>query len=152
MGIVYVSKTSGPLRPHAPARDVLSESGASLGRAYRLGAGPGEKLAADGIWLADPVGGLGAQSRLAIIARHRHALGGAGRPPRSGAGGRTRGIRLSADRGADRLSPRAFYRGYQGIAGRSDRAAPTMVARLRLPHRSRCRRATRFFPHQRTLR
>src|SRR5216683_2908658 len=150
-GIVYVSKTSGPLRPHAPARDALSESGASLGRAYRLGAGPGEKLAADGIWFTDPVGGLGAQSRLAIIARHRHALGGAGRSPRPGTGDRARDIRLSADRSADRLSPRALHRGYQGIAGRSDRAAPTMVARLRLHHRSRCRRAQRFRPHQRSL-
>src|SRR6266481_3236738 len=66
--------------------------------------------------------------------------------------GQAQAIRLSADRSADRLSPRALYRGYQGIAGRSDRAAPTMVARLRLHHRSRRRRAQRFRPQQRSLR
>src|SRR5215471_4517283 len=77
-----VSKAIGPLRPHAPTRDALSESGASLGRAYRRGPPPGKKLAADGIWLAGPVGGLGARFHLAIIARHRHTLGRAGRPPR----------------------------------------------------------------------
>ena len=82
--------TFRPLRPHARTRDALSESGAGLGRAHRLGAGPGQELAADGLRFADPVGGLGARPRLAVGARHRHALGGAGRQARPGAGGRAR--------------------------------------------------------------
>ena len=55
-------KTIRPLRPHARTRDALPEGGASLGRPYRLGAGPGEKLAVDGVRFAGPVGGLGAGS------------------------------------------------------------------------------------------
>ena len=40
------------LRPNARTRHALSESGAALGRAHRLGARAGEELAADGLRLA----------------------------------------------------------------------------------------------------
>ena len=103
--------TIRPLRPHARARDALSEGRTGLGRAHRLGTRPGQELAAHGVRFADPVGGLGAQPRLAIGARHHHALGGAGRSSRPGAGDRAGDSRLSADRSADRLSSRALHRG-----------------------------------------
>ena len=133
--------------------DALSESGASLGRAYRLGAGPGEELAADGVRFADPVGGLGAGSRLAVGARHRHALGRAGRS----ASARRRRSRprhqtISRPRRRSPVTSRASSSDIRGLPVDPIVAAPAMAARLRLHHRSRRRRAQRFCPHQRSLR
>ena len=54
-----VQTTIRSLWPHARARNALSESGASVGRAHRLGAGAGQKLATDGLWFSDPVGTQG---------------------------------------------------------------------------------------------
>ena len=43
------------LRPHAGARNALSEGGTGLGRAHRFCPGSGQQLAADGLWLSAAV-------------------------------------------------------------------------------------------------
>ena len=48
----HVQTTLRPLRPHARARDALPDGRPGLGRAHRLGACPGQELAADGLRLA----------------------------------------------------------------------------------------------------
>ena len=104
--------TFRPLRPHARAGNALSEGRASLGRTHRLGPRPGQELAADGVWLADPVGGLASGARLAIRCAARSRRGSC----RSIGSAQAQAVapadrRLSADRSADRLSPRALHRG-----------------------------------------
>src|SRR3954447_20829335 len=70
-----VQATIRSLWPHAGARNALSESGPSLGRPHRFGARAGEKLAVDGIRLADIVGGARIRTCLAVGPGYRYALG-----------------------------------------------------------------------------
>src|ERR1700687_1692847 len=70
------------IRPNASARNALSEGRASLGRADRLGAGSGQQLAVDGLWLPVVIRRSGFRARLAIRPRYGDAMGGAGRSPR----------------------------------------------------------------------
>jgi type IV secretion system protein VirB5 len=77
------------------------------------------------------------------------ALGGAGRSARPGAGRRPGDRRLSADRSADRLLPRALHRAGPLDPGRRDHRAAELAARLRLHHAGRRAGAQRLRPRQR---
>src|SRR3954452_7166608 len=66
------------LRPHARTGNSVPEGSSSLGRAYRVGAHPGQKLASDGGWFAGSLGGPCHRSPLAVHVRHHHAVGGRG--------------------------------------------------------------------------
>ena len=74
------------LRPHARARNTLSESGASLGRADWRGARAGEQLAADGIRLSVVCPAVLLPGSLAVRPGTVTPWVGAGRSSRSGAG------------------------------------------------------------------
>src|SRR5882757_1727995 len=104
-----VQATIRALWPHAGARDPLSEGGAGLGRAYWLGPRSGQELAVDGIRMLVAVRRACCKPRLAIDPRHHHAVGGGSRSSRSGPGGRASESFLSADRSANRVSPRALH-------------------------------------------
>src|SRR6267378_1723481 len=104
-----VQATIRALRPHAGARDSLPESGPGLGRAYWLGPCPGQKLAVDGIRMLVTVGRACRKPRLAVYPGYHHAVGGGSGSSRSGPGGRTSESFLSADRSANRVSPRALH-------------------------------------------
>ena len=140
----HYGKTPEPETPYQTRRP-------GLGRAHRLGPRPGAELAADGLRLADPVGRLRRGAGLAVGARHRRALGGAGRQARRGAGRRAGRRRLSADRSADRLAPGALHRAGPLDSGRSRHRPAELAARLRLHDRSRRGRAQRLCPRQRSV-
>src|SRR3954464_4974529 len=70
-----VQAATGSLWPHAGARNPLPEGGPSLGRPHRFGARAGEKLAADGVRLADIVSGARIRTCLAVDQWHRYTLG-----------------------------------------------------------------------------
>src|SRR4030081_1444651 len=89
-----VQTTFRAVRPNARARDALSEGCASLGRAYRFSPDPGEQLAVDGVRLFAAVRRSCFRARLAVNPRNSDAVGGAGRTPRAGPGGGTRGKQL----------------------------------------------------------
>src|SRR5215475_3525665 len=97
-----VQTTIRTLWPHPGASDSLPEGSAGLGRAYWLGPCPGQKLAADGVWMPVAVGRARRRPRLAIGARHHHAVGGGSRSSRSGPGCRAGKPLLSTDGPADR--------------------------------------------------
>src|SRR5690606_23723727 len=75
----HLQTTNNSLRQIAGTRDALSEGRAGMGRAYRLGPCAGPELAAHGFRLPDPVGRLRRGACLAVGARNRGAVGGAGR-------------------------------------------------------------------------
>src|SRR5690349_3071577 len=104
-----VQATIRTLWPHAGGGDALSEGGASLGRAHWIGPCPGQKLAADGIWMPVAVGRARRRPRLAIGPGHDHTVGGGSRSARSGPGGRAGKSFLSTDRSADRVSSRPLH-------------------------------------------
>src|SRR4051794_14545395 len=66
------------LRPYARTGNAVPEGSSGLGRAYRVGARPGQKLASDGVWFAVSLGGSCHRSPLAVHARYHHAVGGRG--------------------------------------------------------------------------
>src|ERR1700738_2915459 len=68
-----------PLRPHARARNPVSEGGASLGRTHRLCPDSGRQLAADGFRLSAVIRRPRVRPCLAVGARHGDAVGGASR-------------------------------------------------------------------------
>src|SRR3546814_12071237 len=86
----HVQTTIDPLRQDTRARDALPEGRPDLGRPDRLGPRPGEELAARGVRLASARRRLRGRARLAVGARHPRALGGAGRPARTGPSRRAR--------------------------------------------------------------
>ena len=132
-------------------RNALPASRPGLGRADRLGPRPGEELAARLLRHAGAQRRPGRRPRLAVGARHDHALGGAGRQARPGAGGRAGRRRLSADRSADRLASRPLHRGGARHSGRPGRAAAELARRLQLRHRQGRAGAERLRAHQRSL-
>src|SRR5579884_4562222 len=77
-----VQATLHALRQGTRARDALPARRAGLGRAHRLGARAGEELAPHGVRLPVPVRWICRSACLAVGARHRRALGGAGRQSR----------------------------------------------------------------------
>src|SRR5690606_7885160 len=81
----FLQATGCPLRQDARTRDTLSTCRASLGRSHRFRPRAGSELAVDGLRFADPLGRLCLCTGLAVGARDRCALGGAGRQSRSGA-------------------------------------------------------------------
>src|ERR1700681_2208663 len=83
-GSVDVQTTFRAIRPNARARNALSEGGASLGRAYRFSADPGQQLAVDGVRLPAAVRRSCFRVGLAIDPWDRDAVGGPGRSSRSG--------------------------------------------------------------------
>src|SRR5258708_4629603 len=141
-----------PLRQDAGARDAVSESSPSLGRAHRVGAGAGAQLAAK----RGRQYGAGRRTRrrsgLARDARHRGAMGRPGRPTRPSAGGSAGDRGLQTDRRADRLASGALYRTGAVDPGRSDHRAAELARGLRLRHRPRRAGAQRLRSHQRSLR
>src|SRR6266568_1197512 len=68
-----VQTTFRAIRPNARARDALSEGCTSLGRAYRLGADPGQQLAVDGVRLSAAIRRSCFRTRLAVNPRHGDA-------------------------------------------------------------------------------
>src|ERR1041384_5519915 len=99
-----VQATIRTLWPHPSASDSLPEGSAGVGRAYWLGPGPGQKLAADGIRMPVAVGRACRQPPLAIGPGHDHTVGGGSRSSWSGPGGRAGKPLLSTGRPADRVS------------------------------------------------
>ena len=140
-----------PLWRDPRTRNALSEGRPGLGRAHRLRPGSGEELAARLLRHAGAQRRPRCRPRLAIRARHGHALGRAGRQARPGPG-RGAGRRgLSADRPADRLASRAVHRGGAEHSGRSRGAASGLARGLQLRHRQGRARAERLRAHQRSL-
>src|SRR6266702_1935216 len=90
-GRADVQTTLGAIRPNAGARNAVSEGCAGLGRADRFSADSGQQLAVDGVRLSTAIRGRRFRARLAIDPWDRDAVGGAGRSPRAGPGGGTRG-------------------------------------------------------------
>src|SRR3954451_21263638 len=86
-----VSQSLGALRPHARTRDALPESRAGLGRTHRRRACSGEELAADGLRIADPIGGVCLSAGVAIPPRRRRGAGRGGPAVRGGGGDKKAG-------------------------------------------------------------
>ena len=110
-GIVHVPATDRPLRRDTRFRNALPESRPGLGRPDRIGPRPGEELAARLLRHAGAQRRSGRRPRLAVGARHDHAMGRAGRQAWPGASGGAGRRRLSPDRPADRLASRPLHRG-----------------------------------------
>src|SRR5260370_9101425 len=123
-----------PLRQDAGARDAVSESSPSLGRAHRLRAGAGAQLAAHRVRQSGAGRRTRRRSGLARDARHRGAMGRPGRPTRPSAGGSPGDRGLQTDRRANRLASGALYRTGAVDPGRSDHRAAELARGLRLRH------------------
>ena len=141
----HYGKTPEPETPYQTRRP-------GLGRAHRLGARPGEELAAHGLRLAGPVRRLRGGARLAIGARHDRALGGR---RSTGSARRRRSRRPIADyRPTDpqiAFHLARFIEQVRSIPADADHRAAELAARLRLHDRPRRGGAQRLCAIQRPV-